>query len=169
MKLITSADTDCESKRASNSHVFGCNLVTSYQHSTLLYTIVVYTACDASQLHLHPSVVSSPACESAQSMVLWHMKGVLAGHLAGEAEPKKTQYNFILQNTSKILQKTSKISDSKSVSFRRISVLFGFFSALSWQTECGHHGQRSKLGHSRCSRFLQAQSLSSNCALNRIQ
>lgn len=43
MKLIASADTDCESKRASNSHVFCCNLVTSYQHSTLLYTIVVYT------------------------------------------------------------------------------------------------------------------------------
>lgn len=87
-----------------------CNLITSYQHSTLLYTILVYTACDASQLHLHPSVVSSPACESAQSMVLWHMKGVLAGHLAGEAEPKKTQYNFILQKYSKyfknlILQK----------------------------------------------------------------
>ena len=100
MKLIISADTDYKSKRASKGHSFCCNLVAQYQHITIWYTVVLYTACDASQLHLHPSVVSSPACESAQSMVLWHMKGVLAGHLA-EAEPKKTQYNFILQNTTK--------------------------------------------------------------------
>ena len=99
MKLTISADTDCKSKRASKGHSFCCNFVTQYQHITIWYTVVLYTACGASQLHLHPSVVSSPACESAQSMVLWHMKGVLAGHLAEAVQLHTSKYYKRLQKS----------------------------------------------------------------------